>query len=76
MKGFAPRPPQTAHQVVDITNWAGHEDFAVFPVGSKPKRMLICPANTSEPFLIAGHSYLLKTALGWQAVNSLAIVTP
>ena len=67
MKGFAGLPPQTATQVVDITNWAAHEDFPVFPVGSKPKRMLVCPVNASEPFLIPGHSYLFKTALGWQS---------
>ena len=28
--------------------------------------MLVCPANASEPFLIPGHSYLFKTAMGWQ----------
>jgi hypothetical protein len=66
MIAFAPRPPQSASQAVDVSNWTLHEDFAVFPVGSKPKRMLVSPTGVSEPFLISGHSYLFKTARGWQ----------
>ena len=66
LTSFASRPPQPAGQAVDITKWAQHDDFAVFPVESKPKRMLICPADVREPFLIPGHSYLFKTARGWQ----------
>jgi len=62
-----PRPKiQLPNGAIQIGSWAGHEDFAVFPVGSKPKRMLVCPSDAAEPHLIPGHSYLFKTALGWQ----------
>jgi len=52
---------------VIVSQWAQHEDFPVFPIGSKPKRMLISPDGVREPFLIPNHAYLFKTALGWQA---------
>lgn len=29
--------------------------------------MLTCPDDETAAYLIPGHSYLLKTALGWQA---------
>lgn len=28
--------------------------------------MLVCPADVEESFLAQGHSYLFKTAVGWQ----------
>lgn len=28
--------------------------------------MLICPQDAAEPYLIPGHAYLFKTAMGWQ----------
>ncbi len=52
---------------VGVGAWPRHEDFPVFPIGSKPKRMLKCPDDAQEPFLIPGHAYLFKTAVGWQA---------
>jgi hypothetical protein len=66
MTSFTSRPSQRADQLVNVSNWAKDDDFPVFPVGSKPKRMLVCPANASESFLIPGHSYLFKTPRGWQ----------
>jgi hypothetical protein len=50
-----------------VSSWALDEDFPVYPVGSKPKRMLICPENVTDPHLIPGHAYLFKTAEGWRA---------
>jgi hypothetical protein len=52
---------------VNITDWRPHEDFAIFPVGSKPKRMIICPAGNELAGLIPSHSYLFKTPTGWQS---------
>jgi hypothetical protein len=50
-----------------VGKWDQDEDFPVFPVGSKPKRVLICPLGTTEPYLIPGRAYLLKIAEGWRA---------
>jgi hypothetical protein len=63
---FATKSVQPDGQTVDVTTWAPHDDYPVFPVGSKPKRMLVCPADVEESFLAQGHSYLFKTAVGWQ----------
>jgi hypothetical protein len=57
-------------QVVQIEGWLSDEDYPVFPVGSKPKRLLVCPHGVVEPFLIEGHKYLFKTASDWQAYQS------
>ncbi|WP_424363376.1 HipA domain-containing protein [Methylocystis parvus] len=51
-------------QVIDVTSWAKHEEFPVFPVGSKPKKMLLCPSRPTENCLIPGHSYLFKIGVG------------
>lgn len=58
---------QSAGEVVDISAWELSEDFPIFPIGSKPKRMVICPNEVDHEFLIPGHAYLFKRALGWQA---------
>ncbi|HZH09291.1 MAG TPA: HipA domain-containing protein [Microvirga sp.] len=60
-------PTQSPGAPVLVGRWQQDEDFPVFPVGSKPKRMLICPDDATEPYLIKGHAYLFKTAIGWQA---------
>src|SRR3712207_5973183 len=54
-------------QPVLVGRWRQDEDFPVYPVGSKPKRMLICPADAAEPYLIPNHACLFKTAIGLQA---------
>lgn len=61
------RPGQPLGVPVLVGGWPRHEDFPVFPIGSKPKRMLKCPNDAREPFLVPGHAYLFKTAVGWQA---------
>lgn len=56
-----PLPP------VDVSAWAPDEDFPFHPVGSKPKRVLKAPAEGPLPDgIVRGHSYLFKTAVGWQ----------
>lgn len=52
--------------VVDVADWPSHPEHPVFPVGSKPKRLLLCPEKATEPFLIPNHAYLFKAAHGWQ----------
>lgn len=58
---------QTSDQVIFVDTWEQDEDFPVFPIGSKPKRMLRAPLDAQEHFIIPGHAYLFKTALNWQA---------
>jgi hypothetical protein len=61
------RPIHQEGRPVLVGAWKTDEDFAVHPVGSKPKRMLTCPPGVDHPCLIPGHSYLFKTARGWRA---------
>ncbi|MCK1573913.1 HipA domain-containing protein [Bradyrhizobium sp. 174] len=57
---------QSAAELIDVADWIRDEDFAIFPVGSKPKRALFCPSPSPFPFLIAGHRYLFKVSTGWR----------
>jgi hypothetical protein len=57
---------QKAEELVDIAAWPLDEDFPVFPVGSKPKRAVLCPDPAPCAFLIAGHRYLFKVSIGWR----------
>jgi hypothetical protein len=66
---------QASDQIVDISNWSLDEDFAIFPVGSKPKRAVFCPALTPFPFLIGGHRYLFKVSKGWRILQHWSEVT-
>lgn len=59
-------PYQPPGSPVFIGQWERSQEFGTFPVGSKPKQMVICPVDATEPFLIAGHAYLFKWAEGWQ----------
>jgi hypothetical protein len=61
-----PRARQVGPEPLDIATWQPDEDYPVFPVGSKPKRLVVCPKNATSPFLIPGHKYLFKVAKGWQ----------
>ena len=60
-------PLQTPAQLIDVAEWSIDEDFPIFPVGSKPKRLLRCPDDPPQQFLIPGHSYLFKVAHDWLA---------
>jgi HipA-like C-terminal domain len=57
---------QSSAELVDVATWSLDEDFAIFPVGSKPKRALLCPSPSPYPFLIEGHRYLFKVSTGWR----------
>jgi HipA-like C-terminal domain len=61
------RVRQAGPQPLDIAAWSLDEDYPVFPVGSKPKRLVVCPQDATAPFLIPGHKYLFKAAKGWQS---------
>lgn len=63
---IARRPLQTHSQIVQVANWEPGDDPIVFPVGSKPKKLFICPDETNLPFLIPGHRYIFKTIPGWK----------
>ncbi len=58
---------QPEGHVVDISSWRSSDEFAIYPVGSKPKRMVFAPESASEPFILPGHSYLFKTASGFRS---------
>lgn len=62
-----PNDPMSAlTTVIDVSGWKVSEDFGVFPVGSKPKRTLICPDPKDGLPLIQNHAYLFKLAEGWK----------
>ena len=56
-------------RVIDVTTWGASEDFPIHPLGSKPKRVVICPDDCDDPDLIPSHSYLFKIADGRRALQ-------
>src|SRR5947209_8215122 len=44
---------QRSDQLIDVASWEMDEQFGIFPVGSKPKRLMRCPEGVEDPFLIA-----------------------
>lgn len=60
---------QCPHQLVDIAEWPLDEEFAIFPVGSKPKRAAFCPEAAPQLFLIGGHRYLFKVSKDWRILQ-------
>lgn len=62
-----PTPLSALDSPIDLSRWRRDEDFEFHPIGSKPKRNYICPADHGHPLLIEGHTYLFKVAQGWQA---------
>ena len=57
---------QTPGSPVFVGEWERSDEYGTFPIGSKPKQMIICPEDATEPFLIPGHAYLFKWAEDWQ----------
>lgn len=53
--------------MIDVAGWAADEDFPIYPVGSKPKRLVICPNDGVSAFLRPIQGYLFKEAAGWRA---------
>src|SRR6185312_14235271 len=68
-------PDQAPDQVDDVSNWPPDDDFAIFPLGSKPKRATFCPTPAPYPFLIAGHRYLFKVSKDWRILQHWSEVT-
>lgn len=58
---------QTPGKSILIGSWRKNEDYGIYPVGSKPKRLVFCPVDDERLFLIPGHSYLFKIPQGWKA---------
>lgn len=56
--------------LIRVGRWPRDEEFAVFPIGSKPKRMLTCPPDPGDGGLIPSHAYLFKSAAGWKAYQA------
>ena len=59
---YVDRARQSAAQVVQIATWQINDDFEIYPVGSKPKRLVVSPTTPAEPFLVGGHNYLFKVS--------------
>jgi hypothetical protein len=53
--------------VIDLSRWTTSDEFEFHPIGSKAKRVYICPGGSIHPLLVKDHSYLFKVAEGWQA---------
>ncbi|MGA8196239.1 MAG: hypothetical protein WB902_23040 [Acetobacteraceae bacterium] len=53
--------------VVDVSEWQPDADNPIFPIGSQPKRLLLCPARPNDARLIPGHQYLFKVPIEWKA---------
>ncbi len=58
---------QKPSEVIDVAGWAADEDFPVYPVGSKPKRLVISPSAPAFDFLSPSQGHLFKQAAGWQS---------
>lgn len=54
---------QLASEVVDITDWRGEEESRIFPVGTREKKLIYCPARTPYAFLEKRHRYLFKLSV-------------
>lgn len=61
------RVQQPRDDIIDVSRWEGDEDFPILTIGSKPKRVVLCPQDAPQPYLRPGHRYMFKEAVGWQA---------
>ncbi len=59
-------PIQLADQIVRVASWQANERFDVYPVGSKPKRLIVAPDKPLQPFIIGRHNYLFKVAADYR----------
>ena len=60
--GYVERPQQKSAEVVCIETWLVNEEYEVYPVGSKPKRLVVSPVHAAEPFIVPGHNHLFKVS--------------
>lgn len=61
------RAQQPRGDIIDVSQWAEDEDFPILTIGSKSKRVVLCPNAATEPYLRPGHRYMFKEAVDWQA---------
>src|SRR5437763_1550615 len=54
---------QPPGDIADITDWQGEEESRIFPVGTREKKLVYCPANVTFVFLEKGHRYLFKLSV-------------
>jgi hypothetical protein len=55
---------QDKGQVVIVDDWQRAADYdGTFPIGSREKKALFCPADAPYPFLIPKHKYLFKESV-------------
>lgn len=46
--------------VFDVAQWQRDENYEVYPIGSRPKELLIAPQPSPSPLIRPGHHYLFK----------------
>jgi len=56
-------------RVISVASWRADEDNPVFPLGSQPKTLLLCPEEGIDQGLIPGHRYLFKNPSNWQRMQ-------
>lgn len=64
--GHQLRPVQTPLDVVQIATWQANSEIDIFPVGSKPKRLVMAPDVAAEPFIVPRHNHLFKISSGFR----------
>jgi hypothetical protein len=52
---------------VDVSTWKRDDENPIFPGGSQPKQLMICPDPPPTPQLIGGRGYILKVPIPWKA---------
>ena len=60
---------QPAGDIVDVSGWSDDEDHPTYPIGSKPKRLLMCPQDVGEGWLHPGRRYMFKEGVGPRAMQ-------
>lgn len=56
------RRPPLQDAIFDVASWPRDEEYEVYPVGSRPKELLIAPDPVPSSILRAGHHYLFKAS--------------
>ncbi|WDI30555.1 HipA domain-containing protein [Hyphococcus flavus] len=54
---------QKPDQIIDVSSWLCE---SIYPVGAKPKRLLVSPETSPQSFIRPNRRYLYKIAYGWR----------
>jgi hypothetical protein len=54
--------PPIQPAIFDVQDWQRDEQYAVYPVGSRPKELLVAPGESVSPLIRPKHRYLLKAS--------------